>query len=161
MYISSPSCEGSPLFLVHLQIAHMSVSAYFTSQNIGAASTAFNQFNLATTGNTHPGIWVAGNFSTVRYCSAYGGAAKIVTTFPIDLPFEHYFCQTPDNNGTALQRTESLLQSYSVPCALVRAASTSAGEKRARATSWIGMGLASVSVLAWTCLLVMVGSLQS
>ena len=128
----------------------MSVSTNLTSQQIGAVSSAFDQFNTATTGSPHPGLWVVGDMSTVQYCSMNGGAAKRITSFPIELSFDHYYCQTPDGNKTALESTESLFQNQSIPYALVRAATSSAGEHKTAAISWISMGFATTAILAWT-----------
>ncbi len=57
-----------------------------SSQQIGAIAQAFNQFNVLTTGASHPGMWVVGNFPTLSYCSAYGGSAKVIPSVANILP---------------------------------------------------------------------------
>lgn len=85
-----------------------------TSQQISYLATAYRTFNLETTGRPHPGLWVGGNFSTVKYCSAYGGAAVVVPTISGYLPYDFYFCKTPYGNSTAVVLTQNLIARQSL-----------------------------------------------
>jgi hypothetical protein len=123
-----------------------------TSEQIGELAQAFNQFNYFTTGSFRPGLWVVGNFSTIRYCSAYGGAAKIIDSVVNVLPYEFYFCQTLDRNTTSYYRTIQLLDANGIRNGGVSNPEASNSGSAARRTlgvmSWLSVGLVASAMVA-------------
>jgi hypothetical protein len=121
-----------------------------TSEQIGALAQAFNQFNYFTTGSFRPGLWVAGNFSTIQYCSAYGGMAKIIPSVLDVVPYDMYFCQTLDRNETSYYKTSALLSVNKIRNGGVYSptSSSSAHPTTTGFASWLCLGLIVTTAIA-------------
>lgn len=147
-----PACSAKdlgsepPCFLFHfffLLTGRMSSPSYNTSAPISRLigndqlvqlERAYYAWSGELQGTARKGaIWIAGNLSTVQYCSAHNGSA-VVVPHNLDFPFDNYFCQFSSGSDIPYFSAMRLLEKLNIEHEQFGSTFSAAG-RRARTTA--------------------------